>query len=151
MKAFAVLAFILALAGLSLAASYDVCWPQYVTCSERCCDNVGGSFSENSDGVYCDSSDSGTAQYHTCDNTCVAGELNCVAPGSGCASQYTSCVNSCGATSSSCVNSCSNTAFDCADAAASSNNNTSSSGGCCGALIIVLFAGVSGLLFARKV
>jgi len=139
----------LVFAGLSLAATYAVCWPQYVTCSERCCDNVGGSFSEDDDGVYCDGSDSVIAQYHTCDNTCVTGELNCLAPGSGCASQYTSCVNSCGPTSSSCVNSCSDDAFDCADAAAASGND-SSSGSCCGGGFILAGIGLAAVLFASR-
>jgi len=148
MKLAFALVFGLVLAGLSLAASYDVCWPRYVSCSESCCTNAGGSLTEDEDGVTCHASSSQLTQYHTCDNSCVVLELNCLAPGSDCDTQYTNCINSCGSTSSSCVNSCSDPAFDCADAAMAGNN--SSSGGCCGAFVLLGFTGLGGLLFAAK-
>ena len=139
----------LVLAGLSAAASYDVCWPQYVSCSESCCDYAGGTFSEQSDGVYCN--DGQVSQYDTCDDTCVVGELDCVAPGSSCSDQYSACIGNCGSSSGSCKNACSDDAFDCADAAARNPAPGPTNGsGCCGAFIL-LFGGAAAALFARRV
>ena len=141
----------LVLAGLSAAASYDVCWPQYVSCSESCCDYAGGTFSEESDGVFCNDISGQVAQYDYCDDACVVGELDCVAPGSSCSSQYASCAGNCGSSSGSCKNACSNDAFDCADEAARNPAPPpATSGGCCGAFILLLAGGMAALLFARR-
>lgn len=141
------MAALLVLAFLPAAALAD-CWSSYATCSRRCCDNVGGTFTEESDSVYCSYGSQGNA-YYSCDTVCVRQELDCIAPGSSCSSQYATCTNNCGGPGgSSCNDACSDRAFDCADTASSSSPPSS---GCCGGFIL-LFAGVFGLaLFARRV
>jgi hypothetical protein len=140
--------FLLLLPLLAFAQDMDACGAQEGSCKESCCASVGGQFTQTSEQYSCNTEDDPviTQPLDSCNLRCNVATLECASPGSGCSSEYGSCVSSCmgqGNRLEACDSQCIDSAATCI------NGKTEMPSSCCGpAFLLGLVA--FGAFYNRK-
>jgi hypothetical protein len=134
----------LIVAGSCFAQDMDYCESQETSCKAACCAQAGGDFSDTGEQYLCNTYDrqSSLDTYYRCGLECDKDVIDCIAPGSGCKDDYSSCISTCtgqGGTASDCEGACMNTAFTCLEQYMDNPEPSSSgqSSSCCGPSFIL--------------